>query len=402
MDITLSVALAITGASLLGWVYLLLGRGFFWRMDQRLNLHCTSITEEQPWPAVGVVVPARNEAEMLPNTLPLLLNQDYPGPVEVFLVDDCSTDCTGDVACGLAGEGDTGHRLTVVPGEPLAQAWTGKMWALEQGVRASSVTHPEFILLTDADIAHPSDCLGALVSKARSESLDLVSLMARLRVATVWERLLIPAFVFFFGMLYPFPWVNNSRKPEAAAAGGCVLLRREALERAGGLAQVAGELIDDCALAGLIKRRGNSEGGRTWLGLHQGMRSLRPYTSLAGLWELVSRTAFTQLRYSLFLLLGTVLAMLLLYGVPVLAVAGGLVAGSLDEPSALSWWLTAAGLLGWILMAGSYLPTLEVVQGVTHFGPVVAHYRLPIHFNDFRFGPSDVARGRIQLERADL
>jgi hopene-associated glycosyltransferase HpnB len=188
--------------------------------------------------------------------------------------------------------------------------------------------------------------------------LDLVSVMARLRAASVWERLLIPAFVFFFAKLYPFQWVNNSSK-STAAAGGCVLVRREALERAGSLAKVAGELIDDCALAGLIKRCGSPEGGTIWLGLSQDVHSLRPYESLRGIWEMVTRTAFTQLRYSPIILLGTVLGMLILYGVPVLAVAGGLGAGSLDQRPALAWWLAAAGLLGWILMAGSFLPVLK-------------------------------------------
>ena len=359
MDITLSVAFAVTGSSLLAWVYLVLGRGFFWRMDQRLALRCTGVAEDWQWPAVTVVVPARDEAEMLPNTLPLLLNQDYSGPYEVFLVDDCSSDSTGEVARRVARETGAECRLTVVSGEPLAQGWTGKLWALEQGVRAGSVSQPEFILLTDADISHPPESLRALVSKAHSGGLDLVSVMAQLRAATVWERLLIPAFVFFFAKLYPFQWVNNSNKSTAAAAGGCVLLRREALERAGGLGKIAGELIDDCALAGLIKSHGGPEGGRIWLGLTQDVHSLRPYEGLVGIWEMVTRTAFTQLRYSPIILLGTVLGMFILYGVPVLAVAGGLVAGSLDQRPALAWWLAAAGLLAWILMAGSFLPVLK-------------------------------------------
>ena len=359
MDITLSVALAVTGSSLLAWVYLVLGRGFFWRMDQRLTLRCTGVAEDGQWPAVTVVVPARDEAEMLPNTLPLLLNQDYPGPYEVFLVDDCSSDSTGEVARRVAQETGAGSRLTVVSGEPLAQGWTGKLWALAQGIRAGSVSQPEFILLTDADISHPPESLQAIVSKAHSGGLDLVSVMARLRAATVWERLLIPAFVFFFAKLYPFQWVNNSDKSTAAAAGGYVLLRREALERAGGLEKIAGELIDDCALAGLIKRHGSPEGGRIWMGLTQDVHSLRPYEGLVGIWEMVTRTAFTQLRYSPIILLGTVLGMFILYGVPVLAVAGGLVAGSLDQRPALAWWLAAAGLLAWILMAGSFLPVLK-------------------------------------------
>ena len=343
----------------MAWAYLILGRGFFWRMDQRLNLENDDTAESSSWPSVAVVVPARDEADMLPSTLPLLVNQDYHGHFEVFLVDDHSTNSTGEVARRVAQEAGAEHRLTVLSGEPLAPGWTGKLWALEQGVRTSSSNQPEFILLTDADISHPPDSLRALVSKARSDRIDLVSLMVRLRTYTLWERMLIPAFVFFFAKLYPFPWVNDPGKSTAAAAGGCVLLRREALERAGGLEQIAGELIDDCALAGLIKDQGRVDGGSTWLGFKRDVQSLRPYEGLGGIWKMVARTAFTQLRYSPILLLATVLGMLLIYAVPVLSVAGGLVAGRIDQHSALAWWLVAAGLLAWILMVGSYLPTLK-------------------------------------------
>ena len=359
MDTAISIALVVTATSLLAWVYLILGRGFFWRMDQRLNLHGGEAVESPHWPTVAVVVPARDEAEMLPITLPLLLNQDYPGHFEVFLVDDHSTDSTGEVARRVAQEVGAEHRLTVLSGEPLAPGWTGKLWALEQGVRTGSSNQPEFILFTDADISHPPDSLRVLVYKAHSDGMDMVSLMAWLRAVTLWERLLIPAFVFFFAKLYPFPWVNNPSKSTAAAAGGCLLLRREVLERVGGLEKISGELIDDCAIARLIKDQGRADGGSAWLGLRREVRSLRPYDGIAGIWKMVARTAFTQLRYSAIALLATVIGMFLIYAVPVLAVTGGLVAGGIDQQSVLAWWLVAAGLLAWILMAGSYLPTLK-------------------------------------------
>ena len=359
MDIALSLALVATAVSLLTWVWLILGRGFFWRMDQRLDTRRAEAGEVWESPAVRVIVPARDEGVMLPHTLPLLLAQDYPGPFEVFLVDDHSEDGTGDLARQIALEAGAAGRLRVLAGAPLASGWTGKLWALEQGVRSGPAARPGFFLFTDADIAHPPDSLRALVGKACSDGLDLVSLMAHLRAATPWERLLVPAFVFFFAKLYPFRWVNDPRRATAAAAGGCVLLRREALERAGGLETIAGEIIDDCALAGLVKGEGRPGGGKTWLGLSHEVRSLRAYNGLGGIWDTVARTAFAQLRYSPLLLLATVPGMGLVYLVPVLAAAGGLVAGGLDRQSALAPWLVAAGLLAWILMAGSYLPTLK-------------------------------------------
>ena len=328
-------------------------------MDQSLGLHRFEVAKDFTWPAVLAVVPARNEADILPSTLPLLLGQDYPGPYEVFLVDDESADGTGKVARRVAQETGSGHRLTVLSGEPLTPGWTGKLWAMEQGVRAASVAQPKYILLTDADISHPQNSLTTLVSKAEADGLDLVSLMARLQVITVWEMLLIPAFVFFFAKLYPFRWVNNSNRSTAAAAGGCMLVRREALERAGGLERVAGQLIDDCALASLLKCPRKPADGKIWLGLAPDVRSLRSYQGLGGIWNLVTRTAFTQLRYSAIILLGTVLGMFLLYAVPVLGVGGGLVSGALGQQTTLAWWLVAAGLLAWILVAGSYLATLQ-------------------------------------------
>lgn len=358
MTIALWIAALVSGASLLAWAYLVAGRGRFWLTDQRLPLAPGDV-EGLAWPAVSVIVPARNEAEVLPRTLPTLLRQDYPGPFHLFLVDDASEDATADMARWVARDVGASQRLTVVAGEPLPSGWTGKLWALEQGVRASAGGAAPFLLLTDADIAHPPGGLRALVLKAEAEDLDLVSLMAHLRAETLWERLLIPAFVYFFAKLYPFRWVSDPRRATAAAAGGCVLLRRAALERAGGLEPISSAIIDDCALARLIKERGRPGGGRLWLGLSREVRSLRAYGGLAGIWGMVARSAFAQLNYSPLLLLGTVVGMLLVYLVPPLAALAGLIALGLGLPTAPSGWLAAAGLAAWAAMAGSYLPMLR-------------------------------------------
>lgn len=218
----------IAVGSLVVWGWLLLGQGFFWRTDQRLPAY-----EEDgpPWPSVAVVVPARDEAGVLPESLPSLLAQDYPGRAEVFLVDDGSEDGTGELARELSARYG-GLPLTVTsPGEP-EPGWTGKLWALRHGIALARAGGPEYLLLTDADIAHGPDSLRALVASARANNLDMVSQMARLRVTSGWEKLVVPAFVYFFSQLYPFRWVNRPGARTAAAAGGCVLLRTEAAERA--------------------------------------------------------------------------------------------------------------------------------------------------------------------------
>ena len=365
MDTALSIALGITAAALVAWVWLLLFRGFYWRMGPVLSPALS--TEDPPgvdlpeWPPVRVIVPARNEAEVLPRTLPSLLDQDYPGPFEVVLVNDRSADSTEEEALRCGSRGPAG-RLRVVPGEPLPPGWTGKLWAMEQGVRAAAGTPepngPQLLLFTDADIAHPLHSVRTLVAKACSEDLDLVSLMCHLETRTLWDRLLLPAFVYFFAKLFPFRWVNDHRNSLAAAAGGCLLLRREALERGGGLREIGGELIDDCALASLIKKSGRPQGGRIWLGLSREVASLRDYGGLGGIWNTVARTAFTQLRYSPVLLLLTVLGMSLLYLTPLLGAAAGLAVGLLDRESTLALWLLAAGTLGWILTTASFTPAL--------------------------------------------
>lgn len=342
----------ISAVSLAAWVWLTLCHGFFWRTDVRLP------QREAPrrWPSVAVVVPARDEAEVLPLSLPSLLAQRYPGDARVVLVDDGSTDGTGELAKELGEAG--GLPLTVTtPGDPPA-GWTGKLWAVRHGVEQAG--EAEYLLLTDADIAHGPDSLARLVAAAEGAELDMVSQMARLRVRTGWERLIVPAFVYFFAQLYPFRWSNRPGGRTAAAAGGCSLVRREALDRAGGVAAIRGAVIDDVSLARAVKR----SGGRIWLGLADQVDSVRPYPRLAQLWRMVSRSAYAQLRHSVLLLTGTVLGLGLVYLVPPVATVAGLLGGA---PVA-----AALGATAWALMAATYAPMLR------YYGqPVAAAVLLP-------------------------
>ncbi|MFF6882928.1 glycosyltransferase [Streptomyces sp. NPDC012421] len=348
----MSILAWFASASLVVWVWLLLGQGFFWRTDQRLpraaTRACRSSARGGPeeWPGVVVVVPARDEAGVLPLSLPSLLAQDYPGRAEVILVDDGSTDGTGRLAVDLAAR-HGGLPLTVAsPGEP-APGWTGKLWALRHGMALARARGPEFLLLTDADIAHEPDSLRRLVAAARGDDRDLVSQMARLRVAGGWERLVVPAFVYFFAQLYPFRWINADRPRATAAAGGCVLLRTETAVAAGVPDAIRTAVIDDVALARAVR----AAGGRIWLGLAERVDSVRPYPGLGELWRMVARSAYAQLRYDPLLLLGTVAGLALVYLVPPIALVAGAVAG--DTPAA---W---AGGAAWAVMAGTYLPMLR-------------------------------------------
>ena len=343
------IGLGLTVLSLAIWVGLLVWRGQFWQADQRLDVQ---LKEGSAWPSVSAVIPARNEASLLPATLRSLLMQDYPGSITVILVDDHSTDGTANVAQSVAQTLDS-SQLNIVSAEPLPPGWTGKLWALEQGIQhAQTLTPPpDYFLLTDADIEHDSKNLRQLVLKAQQEDLDLVSLMVLLRCQSFWEQLLIPAFVFFFQKLYPFRWVNDPTKLTAAAAGGCILIAREALTRVGGIQVVRQALIDDCALAQAVKSSAPTK-GRIWLGLSNSTCSLRPYPSLTSIWEMVARTAFTQLHYSPWLLLGTLIGMTLIYIVPPVGAIIGALTGN--------WLVAIAGLSGWLLMAWAYLPTVRL------------------------------------------
>ncbi len=359
----------VPAVSLAAWLWLLFARGFFWRTDVRLP------AQEEPgvWPSVCVVVPARDEAAVLPSSLPSLLAQDYPGRAEVFLIDDGSTDGTGELACELARRHE-GLPLTVAsPGEPPA-GWTGKLWAVRHGIGLARAREPEYLLLTDADIAHAPDSLRGLVSAAHAGGFDVVSQMARLRVESVWERLVVPAFVYFFAQLYPFRWIGGGRKGSregntgsgerkgtrtAAAAGGCVLLRAEAAERARIPDAIRHAVIDDVALARAVK----GGGGRVWLGLADRVDSVRPYPRLHDLWRMISRSAYAQLRHNPLLLAGTVLGLALVYLVPPAAVLVGAATGQ-----AATAVLAAAA---WLVMAGTYLPMLRYYRQPLWLAPLL-------------------------------
>ncbi|WP_326632579.1 glycosyltransferase [Streptomyces sp. NBC_01318] len=346
----------IAVGSLAVWMWLLLGQGFFWRTDQRLPRR----TAPDGWPSVAIVVPARDEADMLPVSLPSLLAQDYPGAAEVILVDDCSKDGTGDLARALSVRYG-GLPVTVVsPGEP-EPGWTGKLWAVRHGISLARAREPapEYLLLTDADIAHEPDSLRELVAAARSGGFDLVSQMARLRVASAWERLVVPAFVYFFAQLYPFRWVNRATARTAAAAGGCVLLRTAAAERARVPESIRQAVIDDVSLARAVQR----SGGRIWLGLAERVDSVRPYPRLADLWRMVSRSAYAQLRHNPLLLVGTVLGLALVYLAPPVTLAAGLLGG---DPSAA--WVGGAA---WVVMAGTYMPMLSFYRQSLWLAPLL-------------------------------
>ncbi len=347
------IGLWLAFLSLTIWVILLGFWGQFWRCDQQLTRQETDLPM---FPAICAVVPARNEADLLPVTLRSLLNQDYPGHLSVILVDDSSTDGTANVARDVAQELDKTQQLHVLSGQPLAPGWTGKLWALHQGIQyAQTLTPPpDYVLLTDADIEHDALNLRSLVAKAQQEDLDLVSLMVRLRCESFWEKLLIPAFVFFFQKLNPFPWVNDPTKPTAAAAGGCILITREALTRIGGIEVVRDALIDDCALAQAVKSSRftlSPSSPKIWLGLTDSTQSLRPYPSLSTIWDMIARTAFTQLNYSLGLLIVTVIGMILVYIVPPVCAIFGLLTGN--------WLVAIAALSTWLFMAYAYLPTIR-------------------------------------------
>jgi hopene-associated glycosyltransferase HpnB len=311
------------------WAYLLFALGRFWSAGPSLS-PCPPASA----PAVDVVVPARDEAASVARCLRSLLAQDYAGPLRIILVDDRSSDSTGDIARGLADD-----RLVVVDGRPRPAGWSGKLWAVAQGVARGSAP---LVLLCDADIVHDPAHVGTLVAKAEADGLDLVSEMVALNCDSVAERALVPAFVFFFQLLYPFAQVNDPMRATAAAAGGTVLVRRAALDRIGGIEAVRGKLIDDVALATAIKR-----GGRIWLGHSRLARSIRPYPGAADVWRMVARTAYVQLRFSPLILMGTVLGLALVWLVPpAIAVFG----------QGLARW---AALAAWAGATASYLPTLR-------------------------------------------
>lgn len=324
---------------LIAWLVLQFGRGGFWRADQRLG----GAPNPGAWPGVVAVIPARDEAATIGEVVRAHRTSDYQGGYAVIVVDDGSADGTGGIAR------DAGAHVVAAP--PLPEGWSGKLWALQAGVAEAGRVAPEaaYLLLTDADIVHAPDTLPRLVALAEAQGLALASLMARLDARGVWGGLLVPAFVFFFQMLYPFPWVNRPGHRVAGAAGGCVLVRREALEGIGGLAAIRGALIDDCALAARVKR--GPPGRAIWLGLaDREVVSRRDNRRLETIWTMVARTAFTQLRHSVLLLGGTLAGLALVFLAPPALLLAGL-AGA-------GWWPAVAGALAWGAMAVAYAPTL--------------------------------------------
>ncbi|KAA5606568.1 glycosyltransferase [Roseospira marina] len=328
------------------WLGLLFGRGGFWRADQKLESAGITHTEADP---VIAVIPARDEVYTIGRAVKSLLRQDYPGPLTVVVVDDNSGDGTAEAARAVAERPDEKACLHVIQGKALPPGWSGKMWAVHQGLKHARAVAPDarYVLLTDAEIEHNPGNLSRLMARAVRETRVLVSLMVRLRCVSAWEKILIPAFVFFFQKLYPFPRVNDPSSPVAGAAGGCMLVRLDALDAAGGIEAIRSELIDDCALARKIKKQGS-----IWLGLATRTRSLRRYEDQGEIWRIVTRTAFTQLGYSAVYLMLMILFMILAYLWPPVAVVWGVLAGD---------WLAAGfGLVGWLMMAVAYWPTLKV------------------------------------------
>jgi hopene-associated glycosyltransferase HpnB len=322
------------------WLYLFLAHGSFWRV-QRL------VADETPSAAapgtIAVVVPARNEANVIGEAIRSLLDQSCADAIRIFVVDDNSSDKTAEAAREAALDSSRSARLTVIRGQPLPDGWTGKLWALQQGIEQAMHVHPRFLLLTDADIWHARTSVATLASVAERGGYDLASFMVKLHCRALSERLLIPAFVFFFFMLYPPEWIRNPRRRMAGAAGGCILIRPEALARAGGVAAIRGEIIDDCALARAVKESGS----KVWLGMTSGTHSMRAYGSFSEIEHMIARTAFNQLRHSVVLLIGAIAGILLIYLLPLLLLLSG------SRP------LVLLGAVAYLLMWVTYSPVIR-------------------------------------------
>jgi len=332
------------------WTYLLLGRGWFWRCRERddaVPLVSEARSQDSPiaWPDVVAIIPARDEADVIAESVGSLLRQDYPGRFSIVVVDDQSSDATAAAASAAASALGAAGRVHVIPGSNVPSGWTGKLWAVRQGLAAveAGAEPPKFVLFTDADIVYAPQMLRRLVAIARSKDSILTSLMVKLRCESPAEHWLVPAFIFFFLKLYPFAWVNDLGRATAAAAGGCTLVQRKALGLAGGLEAVRGSLIDDCALAALMKRQ-----GAIWLGLTENVRSLRAYPAFADFGRMVARSAFAELRYSPLRLAVAVAGMGLIYLAPP---TFALFAHGVPQ---------LAGALAWAMMGLSFTPTLRL------------------------------------------
>jgi hopene-associated glycosyltransferase HpnB len=342
------------------WLYLLLARGQFWRIRPAL-------AAGGPSARIAVIIPARNEADVIARAIGSLLQQTGGHSLHIFLVDDASSDGTAQAVLAAAAARQQSDKLTVIEGAPLPSGWSGKLWALEQGVERASTMHPDFFLFTDADIVHAPDSLSGLAAIAAAGPYDLASFMVKLHCETLPEKFLIPAFVFFFFKLYPPAWVADPRRSTAGAAGGCILVRPVALQAAGGIAAIRGEVIDDCALAARIKR----SGGRLWLGAAAATESVRPYQGFADIAQMISRTAFNQLRHSTLLLFLAVLGMAVTYLLPPALAGFSLVyfsnayfSNACFSNACFTHGLAPAalGAAAWLLMAISFFPVLRLYR----------------------------------------
>jgi hopene-associated glycosyltransferase HpnB len=357
----MSVLLIVALLAFMAWIALLTFRHGFWRAEPRLDGHDGRCVD---CPDVTIIMPARDEADVIERSIRSLLEQDYPGRLDLIVVDDQSSDGTGDIVRALAAEAVRPSRIKLLRTDDRPKGWTGKLWAIETAidhVRMRGRDVP-LLLLTDADIAHHPGNLSALIKKMVNEDRDMVSIMVRLRNHSVWERFLIPPFVFFFQMLYPFEAVNKPAKSTAAAAGGCVLIRRSALDSAGGIQALKGALIDDVTLAKRIKVRPGGD-SRIWIGHGVKTISLRAYDDLASIWSMVARTADTQLRHSLMNLVGTTVGMALIYLIPPLLV--------LSWPIHLDIGAAGLGFGAWLLMVIAFAPTLLLYRQSLLWAPTL-------------------------------
>ena len=328
------------------WLYLIAARGGFWLVTERDDDGAgRGGAGGDTWPAVAAVIPARDEAACVGDTIASLLRQTYPGAFRVILVDDSSRDGTAQVARDAASALGAADRLAVVSGRPLPAGWTGKLWAQAQGLELADALKapPDYLLFTDADIVYAPDVLTDLVARAKAGGLVLTSLMVKLRCVSFAERLFVPAFIFFFQMLYPFAWVNDPRCATAAAAGGCMLVRRQTLRAAGGMAAIRTALIDDCALGKNLKQH-----GPIWLGLTERVHSIRDYPKIGDIRRMVARSAYAQLHYSPLLLAGTVIGLTVTYLAPVVLTVFA---------DGLAQYL---GLVAWLMMTFALRPTLRL------------------------------------------
>ncbi len=367
------------------WIYLVGFRGGFWINSRYNNLPTPAARAE--WPEVVAVIPARDEAPSIGNCIRSLLSQPYAGKLSIILVDDQSSDGTAGLAAAAAAEIGAADRLTIISGRSPPTGWTGKLWALKQGLSRveEREIEPAYVLLTDADIVYSGDVLPRLVTRAEDENLVMTSIMARLRCESFAERFLIPAFIFFFQMLYPFSWVARPDRATAAAAGGCLLARWDALYGAGGIDAIRGALIDDCAMGGLLKSR-----GPVWLGFSEGVSSVRASKTFEDVGGMITRSAYSQLQYSALNLVGTIVAMTIVYLAPVvIALIGG-------HPEQL------VALASWALMAIAFQPTLQYYGRSPFWGlflPAIAFAYLMYTMNSayqYYMGRGGMWKGRAQ------